>query len=72
MNWWHTPPESPDLNPIENLWHELEDYLREEVKPGNLAELNTGIKSFWSTVTKENCFVCINHLNYMVMQLHGY
>lgn len=23
VNWWHTPPESPDTNPIENLWHEM-------------------------------------------------
>ena len=23
MNWWRTPPKSPDANPIENLWREL-------------------------------------------------
>ena len=26
INWWHTPPESPDANPIENMWHELKVY----------------------------------------------
>ena len=23
VNWWKNPPESPDTNPVENLWHEL-------------------------------------------------
>ena len=26
-NWWKTPPESPDANPIENLWHELKVHV---------------------------------------------
>lgn len=28
INWWRTPPESPDANPIENLWHEKKVYMR--------------------------------------------
>ena len=33
VHWWKTPPESPDANPIENMWHELKEYIRREVKP---------------------------------------
>lgn len=28
INWWRTPPESPDANPIENLWHELKVHIK--------------------------------------------
>ena len=46
INWWKTPPESPDMNPIENLWHELKEYIRREVKPTRQSELIVGIKRF--------------------------
>ena len=45
INWWKTPPESPDANPIENLWHELKEYIRREVKPKTREELVEGIKA---------------------------
>lgn len=27
INWWKTPPESSDMNPMENLWHKLKETL---------------------------------------------
>ena len=62
VNWWKTPPESPDLNPIENLWHELKEYNRRVVKPKNKQELVSGIMEFWETVTVEKCRKYIKHL----------
>ena len=52
VNWWRTPPESPNANPIENLWHEPKEFVRREVKPKKKkkAELVEGIKRFWLTV----------------------
>ena len=42
-----TPPESPDLNPIENLWHELKNFIRSIAKPTTKEELLHAIQSFW-------------------------
>lgn len=62
INWWKTPPESPDCNPIENMWHELKEHLCREVKPRIKQELIDGIQAFWRTVDVEKCSRYIRHL----------
>ena len=66
INWWPTPPESPDCNPIENVWHELQEYIRREVKPRTKQELIIGIKAFWATVSVEKCRKYISHLKKVI------
>ena len=62
INWWKTPPESPDLNPIENMWHELKHHLQTRVKPRTKEELVIGISGFWANVTPEKCRRYIDHI----------
>lgn len=74
INWWKTPPESPDFNPIENMWHELKEYLRREVKPTSKDALIAGIEEFWSTVDVTKCRKYIRHLRKVIpraIQLQG-
>ena len=63
INWWKAPPESPDMNPIENVWHELKEYIQREVKPRTKQQLVNGIQQFWTTVDAEKCTRYIQHLN---------
>ena len=46
INWWRTPPESPDLNRIENVWLELKLYLESKVKALTKDELIAAFKNF--------------------------
>ena len=63
INYWPAPPESPDLNPIENLWAGLKRYIRKTEKPRNKAELIADIKEYWRTqVTPDVCNRYINHI----------
>lgn len=74
INWWKTPPESPDMNPIENLWHELKEYMRRHIKPKNKEELVQGIRCFWGTVDDHKCRRYIGHLRKVlpkVVELNG-
>lgn len=65
VNWWKSPAESPDVNPIENLWKEMKDFCTKK-RPKNKDDLKNAILQFWSTVTPEKCNTYINHL-YKVM-----
>jgi len=57
INWWCTPPESPDLNPIES-----------QVKPRNKQKLVDGIKKFWGKkITLETCAKYIDHVLYQAI-----
>ena len=57
VKWWKTPAESPDLNPIENLWHKLKQYMyiKREIKPKTEDELIQGIVQFWGAVNTAKC-----------------
>ena len=74
VNWWRTPAESPDLNPIENVGHEMKEYMRREVKPTTKEELVQGILQFWETVVVAKCTKYIQHLKKVipkVIELNG-
>ena len=60
INYWPTPSESSDLNPIEMMWSEMKTYIRREVKPRTEQQLVKGIKDFWHTVGAAKCKRYIN------------
>ena len=70
IKWWHTPPESPDLNPIEKVWGSLKTFLRNVRfrKPANrnVVGMKAGIKEFWKTLTLDVCKRYINHIHKVI------
>ena len=48
------PSQSPDLNPIENLWNELKTAVH-KWSPTNLNELEQFCKEEWENIAKSRC-----------------
>jgi hypothetical protein len=69
------PAQSPDMNPIELVWHDLKVWLTNVWLPRNRAELLIGIQVFWrDVVTMDYCISKIDHIErviHKVIQLNG-
>ena len=61
INWWKTPPESPNLNPTELLWHELKHFLRTAIKPKTKEKLVDRISRFW--YERVDAVKCCTHIH---------
>ncbi|KAK3557487.1 hypothetical protein QTP70_027911 [Hemibagrus guttatus] len=48
------PSQSPDLNPIEMLWHDLKKVVHAR-KPSNVAELQQFCKDEWAKIPPQRC-----------------
>lgn len=52
------PIQSPDMNPIENMWN-FESKSNPENKPGNIKELKHVLKQKWPKIDPELCQKCL-------------
>lgn len=61
------PPSSPDLNPIEPVWHELKTRLRNRAHhPSSVTELITAVQEVWEEIGVEDVNKYINHMDNVV------
>lgn len=68
------PAQSPDLNPIENLWNDVKTKVSQK-NYKNSTELWTGIQEAWYSIPKERCQKLVESMNRRceaVIKNHGY
>ena len=57
------PAQSPDLNPIENLWEEVDRNINRSTAT-NLDQLWVETKAAWDAITPEGCQKLISSMGY--------
>ncbi len=55
------PANSPDLNPIENIWGIVKRKMR-DTRPNNADDLKAAIKATWASITAEQCHKLITSM----------
>lgn len=67
MDW---PAQSPDLNPIENLWNELERrYKARQIRPKNCDELFAVLEEEWKRIPLERVQKLVDSLPRRISQV---
>ncbi len=55
------PANSPDLNPIENLWGIVKRKMR-DTRPNNADELKATVKETWASIPPQQCHKLITSM----------
>ena len=61
LHWMQTPLQSPVINKIENLWHNLEGELRNH-KISSKNDLNKPLEEEWMKITRETTLKSVKSL----------
>ena len=64
INWWKTPASSPDLNPIELIWHTLKEF----VQTSQPIQTKTRYKNILGITNSRNLFFCCFSRHQLLLQ----
>jgi transposase len=62
ITWEKSPPQSPDLNPIEMLWADMKKFIRKQ-RCRNINDVQNAIAVFHRALTPEKCTKYIDRLH---------
>jgi transposase len=62
ITWARSPPQSPDLNPIEMLWADIKRFIRKQ-QCRTITEVQNAISIFHQSLTPQKCKKYIERLH---------